>query len=345
VKIFIPFIPGTLQYDCGQCQSSCCKYGILALTNNEWKNAEKNKHFIKYFTVGFDKSIHAISKYSRCWFLEENGLCSIEKKFGYKKKPLFCKAFPFKVVKCGEEYFINVAITCPTLTVSHCSGKSRSDILKNANKIVATGIARKIKIHPFRLLLEKKIFRRMKYNQANPSYLKFLSEQIQITKDKSYHNAEAKMTKMIYLWLRFLNLKANDLYNPKISFELTSITCILRLLAYRFNEHVILNVLAALYLFILVYDKSMGSSDKPIPLYTYISMIDLASGLAQIGNNKKTCQNLKNFLSLHNNDRVKLMVDFEEMADKYLSSVEQRLIFIRHLTGNSPNLLEEQLLI
>jgi len=66
---------------------------------------------------------------------------------------------------------------------------------------------------------------------------------------------------------------------------------------------------------------------------------------SEVSNNKKTCQNLKNFLSLHNNDRVKLMVDFEEMADKYLSSVEQRLIFIRHLTGNSPNLLEEQLLI
>ena len=105
-KIFIPFIDGTLDYDCRECGYSCCRMGTMVLNDKAKKVLLKKHPFLKYFFYTKSDKLYTIMKYPRCWFFERDGTCYIQKKYGYSCKPIDGRLHPFYMAECGDEHVI-----------------------------------------------------------------------------------------------------------------------------------------------------------------------------------------------------------------------------------------------
>lgn len=341
--MFIPFMDGILAYDCKKCAGCCCKYGTLALTDKESLKFFEEKPLLKYFANSYGGNLKSISRHSSCWFFDKSGLCKIEKEFGIQKKPLFCRAFPFKVVKCRNVFLIHVATICPTLTVKNRSSKRHRLIVNNAAEVITTGIVRKIKISKKRLVLEKRIFNCSKKYFNCPCYFDFVIAQKYISDTMSIKSVKSELDRRICFWLSFLKLDHLIFDNKKITRELTAITSIIRMLVWRTNKLVAPDILAAIYIFMLIYDLSKKHPKDATPVYSYVSMMDIACGLAKLRNNNKTKKLLVEFIkSLGLKVSVKKL-SFLQLADRHIPSVEQRMIFVRQI-GLSFQIADDSLL-
>jgi len=341
MKLFIPFMNGSLEYDCAKCGGACCKYGILPMTSNEASILFKEEPLLKYFVYSKDNEFVSCSKYSKCWFLDQKGACLIEKKRGYINKPLFCKAYPFKVIKCGKEYYIHAVTLCPTLTVADNNIKNKfSDINSIAADIVKLGITRSISISMPRLQLEKRIFGKIKNNLKKDSYLDFAVKQINLSQTIKKTKRVDDFKQNLQLWLKLLDIENINLKNKKITYELTSITSILRMMLYKVDISTVPNILMALYVFMLIYDMRSNAIDEPNPVYTYVSMLDMASGLAQL-NKPKSKKYLLKYLNISSS---KARLSFPDILESYMPDFEQRSAFIKEL-GNTFLVLDDQFLI
>lgn len=339
MKIFIPFIDGTLSYNCRRCWKACCGCGILALTPSESTMIFKERPFLKYFTLNSNGILANVSKLSRCWFLSSNGLCTIEKRFGHDNKPLLCRTFPFRLVRCGKEHFIQLSMLCPTLVVSPLrKEKYHKSIIKNAIEMTReVGATREVRIQPSRLVLEKRVFRRSIKHLNNPCYLNYLADQMRITQNKTHQEESMTLMPKLHDWLGFLKMKKLDLCNAKISYELTAITSVLRLMSLRLSETSLIDNLAALYIFMLLYDKIKAHPKRPTPIFTYVLAFDMAGSLARLSNNTQVKRKLISFLLSRGVKIADHGKNIFELADKYLPDIEHRIEFLHHLESPSVN--------
>lgn len=92
-----------MRYSCNECMLSCCTDCNLIMNKREWLILSKAYSFFKYFVIGKNKSnikktfsiiVHPTNPI--CWFYKKN-LCIIHRKYGYKEKPLVCKAHPYYI--------------------------------------------------------------------------------------------------------------------------------------------------------------------------------------------------------------------------------------------------------
>ena len=281
-KIFIPFIEGLLSYDCRECGWSCCQSGNLIMNIKERKRMLQNHPSLKYFFTRETSKTYGVRKYPRCWFLENSGLCHIQKEFGYAYKPFICRLHPFYIARCKDEYFVLPEI-CSTLYVDSGAKVIRhKQILENAKEAIDYGNIHEVIDWPKRRLnLEKKILGDSKKFLNKSNYLDFAAYQIQVTtKNPDLVGIKSKLLEYMKLWKSFLEADELNLQNKRLTYELTAITPLLRLesvqLRYMPPDKVPLALLA-LYFYMLLFTQIR----KPkIYAQTYIQMSnDISSGL------------------------------------------------------------------
>lgn len=258
-KIFIPFIEGTLNYDCRECGYFCCQNGLITMNPSEKGTLLQKYPYLKYFCHERTKKKYAVKKFTRCWFLKTNGLCYIHEKYGYSSKPFQCRLHPFYVVRCRDEYIV-IRSMCRFLRVDRGSKNiSHKQILRSAAEAIDFPyILGKINWSAKRLKLEKMILQRSKEFLENSTYVEFSACQIALergTKSTSALNKE--LLERLELWKSFLGVEGLSMEDKKLTYELTLLTSVLRVetaLA-EMDESKVPLALLALYLNMILYFK------------------------------------------------------------------------------------------
>ena len=282
VDIYIPFLDGLLNYDCKECGYGCCQSGNIILNIKEKRKLLKKYQFLRYFSTQETNQTYGIRKYPRCWFLGNNGLCSIQKEHGYSYKPFICKLCPFYVAKCNVGYVV-VPEICPTLRVDRKkSNISHKQIFKNAREAIDCNNAQgEIDWNDKRLVLEKSILKGSKAFLSNSNYLGFAAYQISLaTKNKGIAEIKTKLQDSVNLWKSFLGTDGLNFDNERLAYELTAITSLLRLESPLLSQMQAKDVplaLLALYFYMLLFTKT----NKPrIYVQTHMQLLsDIALGL------------------------------------------------------------------
>ena len=261
-KLFIPFIDGILNYNCRECNGLCCSQsGFIIMNAKEKKMLLQKYPYLRYFFTQETKKMYWISRHSACWFLESDGLCYIEKKYGYSSKPFICRLDPFYIAKCADEYVV-ITKECPKLYVDGGNKNvSHKRILKNAQEAIDNDcILEKIPWSGRRLNLEKKILQGSKMFLDSSSYLDFSAYQISITtKNKNIAGIKLELLESVELWKSFFNIDDLNIDDKILTYELTAITSVIRTGSIdlrRMKEDKVPLALLALYFYMILFSKT-----------------------------------------------------------------------------------------
>lgn len=260
-KIFIPFIDGMLNYDCQECNALCCKQNGYIIMNAKDKKMLLQKYpSLRYFFVKETKKLYWIFRYSECWFLESDGLCYIQKKYGYSSKPFICGVAPFYVVKYADEYVV-ITKECPKLCVDKGNkNTSHKRIFKDAQETIDNdNVLEEISWSGRRLNLEKEILESSKMFLDRSSYLDFSAYQIAITKNEDMGKIKSELLESVELWKSFLEIDELNMENKRLTYELTAITSLLRTGSFELSLMEAKKVpaaLLALYFYMILFSKT-----------------------------------------------------------------------------------------
>lgn len=261
-KIFVPFIDGILKYDCRECGYGCCQSGFIVMNAKEKRILLQDHPSLRYFYVRKTKKTYVLRKYPRCWFLENSGLCYVQKKYGYSSKPFICRLHPFYIVRCESEYVV-VPRTCSTLHAGRGNKNkdtSHKHILKNAQEAVNLNVlSGEINWSGKRLELEKKILEESKHFLNNSSYLDFSVYQISIaTEGEDMAKITSELLEFVELWKSFLEINELNMENKSLTYELTAITSLVRVESFELRQMEVKKVplaLLALYFYTVLFSK------------------------------------------------------------------------------------------
>ncbi|MFM7113279.1 MAG: YkgJ family cysteine cluster protein [Planctomycetota bacterium] len=117
-------LPVLQKWDCHTC-GTCCKEYLVTLSDSEKQIIENQKWDIATELAGHQPFRQSGWPWSRkthlnhrpdgsCVFLDEGGLCLIQKKHGYSSKPLPCRLFPWILVPSGNRWQVGVRYACPS---------------------------------------------------------------------------------------------------------------------------------------------------------------------------------------------------------------------------------------
>ena len=281
-KIFIPFLEGTLNYNCKECGYQCCKGGAIKLNAKQKAMILHDYPFLKYFFLEETKETYRLRIHPKCWFLNNNGACDIEQKHGYHSKPFVCRLFPFYVHRCKNEHIV-IPSGCEFLSLNkEKTNILHEQILENAQKSIdLDDIETEIDWSKKRLELEKKILQESKRFFDSPSYLDFSAHQIKITKN-TWHTEKIKheLIDCLDLWKSFLGIEELSIENKELTYELVGLTSLLRVenihLRYM-PEEIVPIALLSLYFYMLLFFK-LNKTNAYVDTYKLI-LNDIPLGL------------------------------------------------------------------
>jgi Fe-S-cluster containining protein len=290
--LYIPFFEDLIDFDCVECGMRCCESGLIAATKKEAEILVREYPFMNFFLNKKEYRRLNFEKYPRCWFLEKNGLCEIQRKYGYSLKPFICRLHPFYVAKCGESYIVTPS-GCDRLRAARKgreSSVSQAALLNNAEEAISCGFVREeLEWSREKLDLEKIILRKsMEYLEAS-NYADFAAVQVSLAqKQNDLSEIRSRIRDAVELWTKFLGIEGLKLENATINFELTALTSILRATSgplLKMEESRIPLALTALFVYMNLFSRSDGAErylatyklllgDIPVAL-TYLTREDL----------------------------------------------------------------------
>ena len=341
MKVFKPFIDGIIKYDCRKCRTACCiEERTIPFDRRLWKMLIKDFPFYKYFAYNIENRKkpfrHVIGK-AACRFLDKDGRCFIQKRYGYKFKPLQCRAHPYYLYKCNDEYVINPIDSCiMSLNVRRDVVRNKEvneeskTMLKNMKDLIKAKIFREVNWTKDRLLLEKRILQESKRYLDKANYEEFAIRQLQMAyKDVSTEDIKQQVLKKIKLWQQFLKMEDINLDNRRIAYELTAITSLLRFDEYKINEKTIPIVLLALYLLMLFSSHAYINKDN-ILVSSYTSLLYYAKRLIFLIDDHYSKVKLLSYVGISKKKIASLIKDNSiiDLAEKLHLSIEDRCLYI-----------------
>lgn len=116
--IYFPFLSGIFQYDCGPCESPCCRGPSLGIgRSRELVTLIQAQPKIALFAQpGFATSsmVSLAAPLEACWFLDRKHRCRLHHVVGVEAKPAGCRLFPFQTIRsAGEAVVVLPDFTCP----------------------------------------------------------------------------------------------------------------------------------------------------------------------------------------------------------------------------------------
>lgn len=117
-------LPVLQNWDCHTC-GTCCKEYLVTLTSEErktiasqnWEPATELGGYTPFRYSGWPwaRKTHLNHRPDgSCVFLDQEGLCLIQKKHGYQAKPLPCRLFPWILIPSRNRWQVGVRFACPS---------------------------------------------------------------------------------------------------------------------------------------------------------------------------------------------------------------------------------------
>lgn len=113
---FFTFPDGVFSYECRGCAACCKGHGIgLDATGGEVAHLSAAYPAVIAFLRRRGDTITAFNPRDRCWFLDDQQLCRIERDHGRARKPASCRLFPFnRIYRIGPWAVIDYnSVLCP----------------------------------------------------------------------------------------------------------------------------------------------------------------------------------------------------------------------------------------
>ena len=118
---------GALSYDCVGCAECCKGLGIgLDAAGGQVARLVEAYPELTAFLRKRGSTWTAFNPRGRCWFLDPEGLCRIEREHGRAVKPASCRLFPFnRVFRLGGTLIVDYnSVICPLRASDHGSDKN-----------------------------------------------------------------------------------------------------------------------------------------------------------------------------------------------------------------------------
>lgn len=286
MKIFIPFASGILRCACRECGSLCCRSNLLLLNDKERKKVIRQYPAMRFF-LRKDPQKGTYRLPHSCWFLEGNGRCRLQSKYGYSKKPLICRLHPFYIAECKGAYIV-IPQLCQMLYVSrNIKDSSRRRLQNNAREAIRNGYVEQIPEAGWtkkRIRLEEQIAQDLPRFLSNPSYIDFSIHQIMLTQGaRNVEDIKSEVKDKFSFWQSFLGMDKFPIAHKELTYELTAITSLLRLMSptlRRMEVERLPFALLALYLCMMLHPQQRKSKTAVV---TYLQILeDLAVGMAYL---------------------------------------------------------------
>lgn len=144
--VYFTFGDGRLSYDCIRCGSKCCRgYGYNLSGDAEALYQLSTRPYARFFlnAVPGDPVMTMKNCPPTCFFLDEDGRCSIHVKHGYDAKPETCRLFPFNAFWRVGNYLIVSPHPelCPLEVMPYGTRSAESDHSLLLDAICSRGIA------------------------------------------------------------------------------------------------------------------------------------------------------------------------------------------------------------
>lgn len=298
MKIYSPFINNIFSYDCTKCNNrgKCCRRpGNIGMDAENSNFLLKRYPYLRYFISSQENGKVVYSRgRGGCWFLDKDGLCLIQKKYGEKNKPMMCRQDPlYPTFVDNKHIIIHLDFnSCSNIKIAN-PNKRRRGIQFQYDKIENL-IEEWLRKNYFKktdkdedktwseyIHLEAFIRDQSQKYMDDKNYLDFSAFQIACTKSFSkfgskefkrhisesmLHRERKSLTEMLKIWAEFLNLDGLTTYEDnKVTRLLVALTPYLRIAPYiqtdnfSFNYKLSLNSLPrrllSLYIYLLVYKK------------------------------------------------------------------------------------------
>jgi hypothetical protein len=116
--VYFTFADGAFGYHCGECGYRCCRGAGFGATQTELVQLTKHYPQLGMFVAPRrdpDHPLVSLTNFSpRCFFLEDTGLCRIEREQGRELKPYICRTFPAnQLVRSGVSLIVDMNFLCP----------------------------------------------------------------------------------------------------------------------------------------------------------------------------------------------------------------------------------------
>jgi len=356
MKIFILYFDGILKPDCRNCGKICC-YGPLKLefTNEEKKYDILNEVFpwLKHFMIphkinkNFLDRIVIESRFSKCFFLDKDKYCKLQKEYGYDYKPFACRLAPHRFLLYNDVCIVSENSQEGCLTIRKINftnnkiSEERKRLLQNVKNAIKFGVFQrygasnreKIKWSKQRFMLESKIFNLSRKYLHKSNYTEFAIRQLQIIdKDLDIDSIKAKIDNKIRIWREFLKIEERNLVNKRVTYELTALTSLFRFQNWETNEKVIPLQLFACYILMVFFSDYHTSN---FSVFTYRNILQgLARDLMLLAENRKTKIRLLKYAGV-NKKKIKSLIKNKSLRELLKSldlNIEEKLQFIDGLS-------------
>lgn len=130
INIYNSFINNIFSYDCAGCdiRGECCKHpGNIGMDAENRDFLLKRYPYLRYFISSQEngKILYSRSR-NGCWFLDKDGLCFIQKKYGEKNKPMMCRQDPLYPIFIDNKHIIFYIdfSGCPNIEIANANKRS-----------------------------------------------------------------------------------------------------------------------------------------------------------------------------------------------------------------------------
>jgi len=131
-----------MRYECRGCAACCKGHGIgLDAAAGELVQLVAKRPELAAFVRMRGESTTAFNPRDRCWFLEDDGMCRVEREDGRAAKPAACRLFPFnRIFRAGAITVVDYnSVLCP-LQVVDDGGIAHDELLAELATIQDPGL-------------------------------------------------------------------------------------------------------------------------------------------------------------------------------------------------------------
>ena len=137
VELRFTFPDGALRYDCPSCGARCCKGLGIGLDPAMAAEVLARRPGLRALSRAVGPEVVAQNVFDGCWFLDGEGLCSLERDEGREAKPVACRLFPFnRIYRVGDVRVVDVnSYLCPVQEDTAGAGVRHSDLTDEINAL------------------------------------------------------------------------------------------------------------------------------------------------------------------------------------------------------------------
>ncbi|MGE5182802.1 MAG: YkgJ family cysteine cluster protein [Acidobacteriota bacterium] len=137
-RVYFTWPDRRFRYECRGCAACCKGYGIgVDMVAGELVQLVTKRPEVAAFVRKRGDAMTVFNPRERCWFLEDDGMCRVEREDGRAAKPAACRLFPFnRIYRVGTLLVVDYnSVLCPLQVAPPGEGVSHDELLAEMDTV------------------------------------------------------------------------------------------------------------------------------------------------------------------------------------------------------------------